>query len=165
MSSKELTYEQQEMVSWLNSLCPWAIFFTGTTEWKSTAACLQKCYESFMKKYYPQVSYAYCLEPFSSHGWWANGKFTPAFHMHAMFDAGHDIRWAKFWNRWKDKYGRNRAEPITHKADVNAYVTKYIMKGHDDKTNNSREEVWWNVKLSAYRKHMRKQRQEACLMA
>lgn len=157
--------EQNEMVKWLDSLAPWKVFFTGSPDFMATKDCLQRCYESFMKKYYPDVSYVYSIEPYVARGWVVQGKFYPAFHMHAMFDDGHDIRWKEFWGRWFERYGRARTEPIVHKADVQSYVTKYVMKGHADKTNNSRREIWWNVKLSKYRKHMRKQAQEGVLIA
>lgn len=165
MNPEKLTYEQKEMINWMDSLCPWETFFTGTTTWKSSAECLKRCYEGFMKKHYPAISYAYCLEPFKTRGWVTNGMFNPAFHMHAMFDAGHDISWKEFWATWFKKYGRCKTEPIRHKADVQSYVTKYLMKSQDDKTNIGRNEIWWDVKLSKYRKHMRKQAQEGCLMA
>ena len=165
MKSKGENLEQDEMVKWLDSLAPWDIFFTSSPKFMATKDCLQTIYECFMKNYYPEVSYVYSIEPYTARGWVHQGKFYPAFHLHSMFDAGHDIRWTEFWWRWFERYGRAKTEPIKHKADVQSYVTKYIMKGHSDKTNNSRKEIWWNVKLSKYRKHMKKQALQGGLMA
>jgi hypothetical protein len=152
--------EQGEIVSWLDNLAPWEIFFTGTvrpneffhrdgTEDKSyiSVKSLQKGYEHFMRKNYPEISHVYVLEP---HAGLATG-----FHVHAMFDAGHDIWWKDFWGKWKERFGRNETQPIRHKADVQSYVTKYVMKYHDKSSTRQLEEVWWNVKLSKYRQHMK----------
>ena len=67
---------------------------------------------------------------------------------------GHDIKWTEFWGKWHKRFGRNRTEPIEHKANVQSYVTKYVMKSQQDKRNNHKEEVWWNVWLSRYRARM-----------
>ena len=99
-----------------------------------------------MKRNYRDVSYVYTLEPHADHG----------FHVHAMFDSGHDIKWKEFWKEWYERYGRNRTEPILHKADVESYVTKYICKTHRQVHREKNKEIWWNVKLSKYRERMRK---------
>ena len=175
------TKENPEIVRWLDSLAPWEIFFTGTVRPKEiihrdgtpdksfiSLKSLQKGYESFMRKNYPAISHVYALEPFG--GWSGHG-----FHVHAMFDAGHNIWWKDFWGKWFERFGRNDTTPIKHKADVESYVTKYVMKYHDQKdvwpdervVKNGRlrgrpatpqlEEIWWNVKLSKYRKHLQRQ--------
>lgn len=151
-----------EVVSWLDSLAPWEIFFTGTVRPKLivhrdgtpdksyiSVKSLQKGYESFMRKNYPAISHVYVLEP---HAGDATG-----FHVHAMFDTGHDIWWKDFWEKWFERFGRNDTQPIKHKADVESYVTKYVMKYHDRKSTRQLKEIWWNVKLSKYRKHLLRQ--------
>lgn len=176
------TKENPEIVRWLDSLAPWEIFFTGTVKpnpmihkdgekgfMHISLKSLQKGYEHFMRKNYPAVSHVYVFEPFG--GWSGHG-----FHVHAMFDAGHDIWWKNFHELWKDRFGRNSTEPIKHKADVESYVTKYMMKYHDQKdvwpnervVKNGRlrgrpaepqlEEIWYDVKLSKYRKHQLRHR-------
>ena len=135
----------EEMIGWLDSLAPWEIFFTGTTRYAASNRSLQRTFEGFMKRNYKHVSYIYSLEPHMDSG----------FHVHAMFDEGHRIKWKEFWGQWFERYGRNRTEPITHKADVESYVTKYVMKAQDQVHRNKNEEIWWNVNLSRYRKRMR----------
>ena len=134
-----------EMIEWIDGLAPWETFFTGTTRYAASNRSLQKTYERFMKHNYPKVSYVYTLEPHSAEG----------FHVHAMFDEGHDIRWKGFWKKWFDRYGRAKTEPMRHKADVASYVTKYICKTHETKTHNTKEEIWWDVHLTKYRQHMK----------
>lgn len=111
-------------------------------------------FEKFMKKNYKNVSYAYSIEPHTTRGWVRYGEFYPSMHMHAMFDGGHDIKWTKFWEKWYGLYGRCSTEPIRHKADVQAYVAKYVMKHQYNKNNCERKEIWWDVKLSKYRRRM-----------
>ena len=145
--------KKYDLIQWMDTLAPWETFFTGTTQWRSSSKCLQRVYESFMKKYYPGVSYVYSLEPHKTRGWVRHGDFYPAFHMHSMFDGGHAIEWTKFFERWFGKYGRCSTEPIRHKANVQTYVSKYIMKEQEDESNNQLKELWWDVRLSKYRKH------------
>ena len=133
-------------MEWIEGLAPWEIFFTGTTYYSASNASLQRTFEGFMKRNYPKVSYVYTLEPHSAEG----------FHVHSLFDEGHDIRWKDFWSKWFKRYGRNRTEPIAHKADVENYVTKYICKTHEQKHRNKNAEIWWNVHLSQYRKRMKR---------
>ena len=115
--------EHGEIVSWLDNLAPWEIFFTGTvrpneffhrdgTEDKSyiSVKSLQKGYEHFMRKNYPETSHVYVLEP---HAGLATG-----FHVHAMFDAGHDI-----W--WKDLVRKSLAK---HASDGKKKNFKKILK-------------------------------------
>ena len=135
---------EEEMVAWLDGVAPWQTFFTGTTRWQSGNGAMQRAYTRFMAREYPDVSYVYTIEPHHADG----------FHCHAMFDEGHDIKWTEFWGKWHKRFGRNRTEPIEHKANVQSYVTKYVMKSQQDKRNNHKEEVWWNVWLSRYRARM-----------
>lgn len=136
---------EEELIGWIDGLAPWETFFTGTTRYCASNRSLQKTYERFMKNNYPQISYVYTLEPHSVAG----------FHVHAMFDEGHDVKWRDFWALWFERYGRAKTEPMNHKADVASYVTKYICKSHGIKKRNWQEEIWWNVHLTQYRKRMR----------
>jgi len=150
--------QKKELVDWLHGLAPWEIFFTGTTRYAAGCASLQRSFVRFMGKEYRDVSYVYTLEPHSSSG----------FHVHSMFDQGHDIKWTEFWAKWFERFGRNRTEPIIHAADVESYVLKYVAKGWEDekreemvgdkwKERHHGKQVWWDVKLSAFRrrKHTR----------
>jgi len=137
-----------ETVRWLDSLAPWDVFFTGTTRYPATCRSLQKSFERFMRIDYNTISYVYTLEPHKD----------LSFHVHAMFDEPYAMNWKQYWRRWFDRYGRARTEPMRHKADVEAYVTKYLTKEWDvnkpemvgdPKVNTSeRQTVWWNVKMS-----------------
>lgn len=148
MIGKEMTSE--EVVVWLDSLAPWETFFTGTTRYAASCRSLKNSYERFMKNNYRSLSYVYSLEP-HGHG---------GFHVHSMFDKQTHVNWKQFWEKWYKRYGRARTEPIRHQANVGSYVTKYIMKGWDAsreemvgdpyRDRNERNEVWWNVKISAH---------------
>jgi hypothetical protein len=133
---------REETVAWLNSLADWEVFFTGTTAYVASMNSLRKSFERFMYHEYNYVSYIYSLEPHASCG----------FHVHAMFAESYGLRWRDFWRNWHTRYGRNRTEPIKHKADVNKYVSKYVIKewgfkGDDRSQANTGREIWWNVKL------------------
>ena len=148
------TEEHQALVSWLDEIAPWETFFTASPIRRMGTKALVNTFERFMAKNYKNVSYAYSIEPYTTRGWVRYGEFYPAMHMHAMFDAGHDIKWTKFWEKWYGLYGRCKTEPIRHPADVESYVAKYMMKHQHDKYNNERKEIWWDVHLSKYRKRM-----------
>ena len=149
--------QKKELVEWLDNLAPWETFFTSSPKYDVTSKGMVGMFEKFMKrKDYKHVSYVYSVEPYKGRGWHTMEDFTPAVHLHAMFDAGHNIKWTKFWGEWFKKYGRASTEPIAHKADVESYVSKYIMKEQElgATAKNEGREIWWNVKLSRYRERM-----------
>jgi hypothetical protein len=45
------------------------------------------------------------------------------------------------WQKWFERYGRNRIEPVNNRDDVADYCAKYVTK----------EGSWWNVKLLSHR--------------
>jgi hypothetical protein len=140
--------ERMEVISWLDSQADWDVFFTGTTRYIATCRSLRKSFEGFMRSNYKAVSYVYTLEPHVDTG----------FHVHAMFDEPYLLSWNSFWERWYERYGRARTDPIRHKANVALYVTKYLTKEWDKnkeelvgdpKVNtDGRKEIWWNVKIT-----------------
>ncbi len=148
MGSRTVTAEHAEIVHWLDSLARWDVFFTGTTRWEASCRSLKKSYEGFMAKEYGSISYVYSLEPHENHG----------FHVHAMFEEPFKVDWKGYWAKWFKRFGRMRTEPIKRQADVELYVTKYVIKGWEQqreemvgdpwRDTNERNEVWWDVKIS-----------------
>jgi hypothetical protein len=124
--------DKLQMADWVNVLAPWDVISHLTFSWECSLDSGRRCYEKFMRKHLPQVSYFYALEENPS---------RDGFHVHALWaDAGSVFRKAA-WSRWFRTYGRARIEPVSSHEDVSGYCAKYVTK----------ERAWWNVKLQWHR--------------
>jgi hypothetical protein len=72
-----------------------------------------------------------------------------------LFDEPYALHWKTFWERWYERYGRAKTEPIRSKANVEMYVAKYMTKEWNKDFTNPRvsresyeREIWWNVKIT-----------------
>jgi len=122
--------EQQkvEMSVWVQCLAPWKVIAHHTFEWEASIWSAQKSYEKFMDRELRDVSYFYAVEQNPS---------RRGHHIHALWAHCDAVQRSEIWDRWKQRYGRNRIEPVRAHADVSNYCSKYVTK----------EGSWWNVRL------------------
>lgn len=131
-SNTQRAVDNLQMADWVNWLAPWQVISHLTFSWECSLDSGRRCYEKFMRKHLPQVSYFYALEQNPS---------RDGFHVHALWaDAGSVFR-KEAWSAWFKTYGRARIEPVRSHEDVSGYCSKYVTKGS----------AWWNVKLQWHR--------------
>lgn len=124
--------DAMQMAEWVGKLAGWQVILHLTFAWEASIWSGQRCFEKFMRKHYPRVSYFYALE--------AN-PCRDGFHVHALWaDAGSVFR-KEAWSAWFKAYGRARIEPVRSQGDVTSYCAKYVTKAG----------AWWNVKLQWHR--------------
>jgi hypothetical protein len=130
VSQKSL--DAMQMAEWVHSLAPWQVISHLTFRWEASLESGRRCFEKFMRRHLPQVSYFYALE---------ENPCRDGFHVHALWgDAGGVFR-REAWATWFKRYGRARIEPVRDQGDVTSYCAKYVTK----------ERAWWNVKLQWHR--------------
>lgn len=120
--------QKHAMEDWVRTLKDWECIAHMTFVWECSMDSGMKCYEKFMKRELPGVSYFYAME--------ANPG-RRGFHIHALFSDTMGVQRKEVWSKWFDKYGRNRIEPIKSSTQVSSYCAKYVTK----------EGSWWNVKI------------------
>jgi len=121
-----------EMAQWVHDLAPWQVISHLTFAWEASLDSGRRCFEKFMRKHLPRVSYFYALE---------QNPCRDGFHVHALWaDAGSVFR-KEAWAAWFQTYGRARIEPVRSFEDVSGYSSKYVTK----------ENAWGNVKLQWHR--------------
>jgi hypothetical protein len=117
-----------EIAEWVHQLAPWSVIAHQTFAWEASLASAQRCFEKFMKRDLPSVSYFYAIEQNPS---------RDGHHVHALWSDCVGVQRSAMWKRWHDRYGRNRIEPVNSQEDVTSYCAKYVTKAG----------AWWNVKL------------------
>jgi hypothetical protein len=131
-SQTQRSLDKLQMADWVNLLAPWDVISHLTFSWECSLDSGRRCYEKFMRKHLPQVSYFYALE---------QNPCRDGFHVHALWaDAGSVFR-KEAWSKWFNTYGRARIEPVRSHHDVSGYCSKYVTK----------ERAWWNVHLQWHR--------------
>ncbi len=120
--------QKHAMEDWIRTLKPWEVIAHMTWPWECSMDAAMKCYERFMRKTLPDVSYFYALE--------ANPG-RRGYHVHALLSDTLGVQRKEVWRKWFEKYGRNRIEPIKSSSQVSSYCAKYLCK----------EASWWNVKV------------------
>jgi hypothetical protein len=120
--------EQQEMASWVAGLAPWSVIAHHTFVWEASIWSAQKSFEKFMARDCRDVSYFYAIEENPS---------RDGHHVHALWSNCEGVQRSRVWERWKERYGRNRIEPVRSVMDVTSYCAKYVTK----------EGAWWNVAI------------------
>jgi hypothetical protein len=121
-----------EMGNWVHSLAPWQVIAHLTFQWEASVWSAQRCYEKFMRSELRGVSYFYAIE---------QNPARDGNHIHALWVECKHVRRSEIWEKWCDRYGRNRIEPVNSRDDVSDYCAKYVTK----------EGAWWNVKLVGQR--------------
>lgn len=114
----------------MNNLAPWSVMAHQTFRWEASLESTQRCYEKFMRRVLPDVSYFYAIEQNPSRS---------GHHVHALWADCTGVQRSAVWNDWHDRYGRARIEPVRGQIDVCDYCAKYVCK----------ERAWWNLKLVA----------------
>jgi hypothetical protein len=122
--------QKREMSAWVNGLANWRVIAHHTFVWEASIWSAQKSYEKFMKREVGDVSYFYAIEENPS---------RDGHHVHALWAECEAVQRSRVWERWKERYGRNRIEPVRSIADVAGYCSKYVTK----------RGAWWNVKVVA----------------
>jgi hypothetical protein len=130
MNRTTVTTEAQkiEMTDWVSSLAPWSVIAHHTFVWEASIWSAQKSFEKFMAKEVRDVSYFYAVE---------RNPSRDGHHVHALWSDCEGVLRSRIWERWFDRYGRNRIEPVRSVMDVTSYCAKYVTK----------EGAWWNVKI------------------
>ena len=85
-----------------------------------------------MKREMWGVSHFYALE---------QNPGRDGFHVHALWCDCLNKSRRDLWQKWFERYGRNRIEPVNSRDDVSDYCAKYVTK----------EGAWWGVKLVGQR--------------
>jgi hypothetical protein len=117
-----------EIANWVRGLAPWSVFMTPTFRWEASLESARRCFEKFMRMQLPEVSYFYAIEENPS---------RDGHHVHALWADCEAVLRRGVWERWFEKYGRARIEPVRSKDDVTDYCGKYVCKAS----------AWWNFKL------------------
>jgi len=128
----EKAFEVAQMESWVRDLAPWTVISHLTFAWEASQDSTRRCYEKFMRRHLPQVSYFYAIEENPSR----DGN-----HIHALWADTARVFRKEAWATWFKKYGRARIEPVRNAGDVSDYCAKYVCK----------ERAWWNVRLQWHR--------------
>jgi hypothetical protein len=105
---------------------------TFTFRWEAGIYSAQRCFEKWMRKRLPGVSYYEAIE--------ANPG-RDGYHVHSLWADCHSVYRKEQWADWFGRYGRALIEPVRSAGDVSGYASKYL----------SKEDSWWNVKLQWHR--------------
>lgn len=156
--------DAEQMADWVNWLAPWQ--FIADLTWKDwiddkgvphgiTVEGARKCFEKFMRRELPRVSYFYAVEPNPSR----DGS-----HVHALWcDLGSVLTWRTKsgellraavgpdgpvdpWSSWFGRFGRAKITRVRNHQDVTNYCAKHLASSYVTKGA-----VWWNVKLQWHR--------------
>ncbi len=120
--------QKLEMSCWVNALANWQVIAHHTFSWEASIWSAQKSFEKFMAREVRDVSYFYAVEENPS---------RDGHHVHALWAECEGVHRSRIWERWKERFGRNRIEPVNSINDVSAYCAKYVTK----------KGAWWNVKI------------------
>ena len=120
--------EKLQMAEWVSGLAPWSVIAHHTFVWEASIWSAQKSFERFMARDCRDVSYFYAIE---------ENPGRDGHHVHALWSNCEGVQRSRVWERWKERYGRNRIEPVRSVMDVASYSAKYVTK----------EGAWWNVKI------------------
>jgi len=130
--SLRIQAEKEERVNWIQSLAPWSVMATGTFRWSASVWSARRCFEKFMVRKMPGVSYFYVCE---------RNPCRDGFHVHSLWSDCKGVFRRDVWRDWFDRYGRNLVEPVRKSADVAGYCAKYLVK------DVYQGDTWWDVKL------------------
>lgn len=128
----QLAVDKLQRVEWIESLCPWQVMATFTFRWEASLDSTRRCFEKFMARKIPQVSYFYSVE--------ANPS-RDGHHAHSLWGDCRGVFRKEVWADWFKRYGRARIELVRSKGQSAEYASKYLCKA----------QCWWNVKLQWHR--------------
>lgn len=121
------------MSDWVQSLALWELFVTMTYRWEASSQSAARCFERFMRQEMRGVSYYYVVE---------RNPDSLGYHVHALWCDLRNRRRTDIWQKWYNRYGINRIEPIRNQGDVADYCAKHV-------TNETLE---WNIRLLSNRR-------------
>lgn len=135
-----------QMAGWVSSLAPWQVVAHLT--WRDRVGedgiargisvdSAAKCFEKFMRRQLPHLSYFYSVEPNPS---------RYGTHVHALWADAKGVYRKEAWASWFKRFGRAKIEAVRDCSDVSSYLSKYVTKRADGVCG-----VWWNVKLQWHR--------------
>lgn len=138
--------DHDQMAGWVSSLAPWQVVAHLT--WRDrvgqdgiargiSVTSASRCFEKFMSRQLPHLSYFYAVEPNPS---------RYGTHVHALWADAKGVYRKEAWASWFKRFGRARIEPVRNCDDVSSYLSKYVTKRSD-----GLDGVWWNVKLQWHR--------------
>jgi hypothetical protein len=132
----QLSLDKLQRVSWIESLVApsgWEVMSTFTFRWEASIESCRRCFERWIVKRLPAVTYFYAVE--------GNPSGREGFHIHSLWADAETVYRKAIWQETFKKWGRARVEPVRSKRDSSAYASKYLCK----------ENAWWNVKLQWHR--------------
>lgn len=124
----DLWLDAERMAGWVDSLSSWRIISHLTFRWECSLDSGRRCYERFMRRHFPALSYFYAEE---------QNPGRDGYHVHALWGRCEALYRREAWLAWFKRYGRARIEPVRNKGDVTSYCAKYVTK----------QRAWWNVKV------------------
>ena len=131
----QLALDKVQRVAWIESLVAptgWEIMATGTFRWNASCGSASKCFERWMQRKYPRLSYYYACECHpGGHG----------YHVHSLWADCRDLFRKEGWADWCKRYGWSQINLVRSKRDSASYASKYLTKPNG----------WWNVKLQWHR--------------
>jgi len=128
----QLQLDKLQRVHWIESLADWEIMATGTFRWSASCDSATRCFERFMRRKYPSMSYYYAVECHpGGHG----------YHVHSLWADCRDVYRKEGWADWCKRYGWSQVERVRKKEDAASYASKYLCKPSG----------WWNVRLQWHR--------------
>ena len=142
----QAAWDAAQMADWVNWLAPWEVIahltWRDRTDDKGNAHGISqdsaaKCYERFMRKRMPGVSYFSAVEQTPSR----DGS-----HVHALWADARGVYRKEAWHAWFKQFGRARIEPVRNHSDVSGYCAKHLVSSYTTKAP-----IWWNVKLQWHR--------------
>lgn len=134
MATLQPAADRMQRVAWIESLAPWSVMFTGTFRWEASVWSAGRCFQKFMRKRLPGLSWFEAVEQNPS---------REGYHVHSLWADCRGVFRKEEWAAWFEKYGRCKIELVRNKGDVSEYASKYLCKPND----------WWDVYLQWHRMH------------
>jgi hypothetical protein len=137
----QLALDKVQRVAWIESLVAptgWEVMCTFTFRWEASVDSARRCYERWIRKRLPQISWFYCIEPNPS---------REGCHVHALWADCLTVQRSAIWHELTGtkehpgRWGYSRIEPVKSKADSSAYASKYLTKS----------DAWFDLKLQWHR--------------
>jgi hypothetical protein len=124
--------DHYQRVAWIQQLAPWTVMATFTWRWEASIWSAQRCFERFMRRRLPGVSYVEAIE---------QNPGRDGYHVHSLWADCQTVYRKEMWHSWLRRYGRARIEPVRHSCNVSDYASKYLLKA----------DCWFEVKLQSWR--------------
>lgn len=131
----QLALDKIQRVAWIENLVApsgWDVMCTFTFRWEASIESARRCFERWVARDLPRVSYFYAIEPNPS---------RDGHHVHSLWADAKTV-WRKgVWQDVFKRWGRARIEPVRSKEHSTEYASKYLCKA----------DAWYNVHLQWHR--------------